>query len=490
MSLPARDDLVDHRGWFPVVVRGKMIKLCALSARGTYTDFMALCSAKKRGVWRSVGSRLGLPFLLVLGGLVLAGCADWTEDLNPWDTDTSENEPVPGEEEDFPNLGSVPDPPEDVTTLEEIEQVEQSLLADSANAQYTTGTYQRADDETTIEPMPDPPVVEEEIVEEVVEEVVVEEEVDGEVVEEVIIEEDVEVEVDEGAALEVIETEEVAVVEAEPEIIVVDEQLAAVQPAAGETAVEEVDEIEVASVEPEIMQSTGSPDEALEPQRVTRSVTEVEAVVESAAGDTTETDVVLIEETAAVETAPAQPAEETVVVDIAAVERTDQGGMSQTFDSLFAASGPETVVGGSGETSAVTVNEIPIASAPAPTITATGYRTLVAVIKFGNGSSALDNNDRRIIKDLANAHRQRGGGIHLAGYASHHAGADDNTDELLANFNVSVDRATAVADELVRQGVSSDDILIDAQGDQAFVNVASNQPDEADQRRVDIYFTN
>jgi outer membrane protein OmpA-like peptidoglycan-associated protein len=115
---------------------------------------------------------------------------------------------------------------------------------------------------------------------------------------------------------------------------------------------------------------------------------------------------------------------------------------------------------------------------------------LVAVIKFNDGSSALDANDRRIIKDIAASHSRQGGGIRLAGYASRQAGVAEETNELLANFNISLDRATAVADELVRQGVASDNIVIDAQGDQASVNVASGQFDEADQRRVDVYFTN
>jgi outer membrane protein OmpA-like peptidoglycan-associated protein len=147
--------------------------------------------------------------------------------------------------------------------------------------------------------------------------------------------------------------------------------------------------------------------------------------------------------------------------------------MSQAFDALFAASGPEAV-----------------AATSTTTITATGYQTLVAVIKFGEGSSALDANDRRIIKELVDAHGRQGGGIRLAGYASHHAGSTGETDEMVVNFEISIDRATAVADELVRQGVARDEIVIDAQGDQAFANLATDKFDEADQRRVDVYFTN
>jgi outer membrane protein OmpA-like peptidoglycan-associated protein len=61
---------------------------------------------------------------------------------------------------------------------------------------------------------------------------------------------------------------------------------------------------------------------------------------------------------------------------------------------------------------------------------------------------------------------------------------------MLINFNISVDRAVAVADELVRQGVASDNIEIDAKGDGASVQVASGEQDAAEQRRVEVYFTN
>jgi outer membrane protein OmpA-like peptidoglycan-associated protein len=403
---------------------------------------------------------------LILGGLLLAGCADVTESLNPanWGSNAAETEPVPGANEDFPNLSSVPEPPENVTSIEEIQQVEQALIADSANAQYSTAAVQRVDDETAIEPMPEPPP--EVVEEEVIEEVVVDEEVeaDGEVIddvivdEDVIIEDDVEIEGDDGAALEVVETEDVAIAEPEPEADVVDvvdvvEQadMVVAEPTSSEAVIMET---EIAAPEPEILAPVGSPDDALPPQQVTRAVTTHEIVEDTGA--------------AAIDTA------EVLEVEVAEpAAATGQEGMSQTFDALFAASGPEAV-----------------AAASTTTITATGYQTLVAVIKFGEGSSALDANDRRIIKDLADAHGRQGGAIRLAGFASRDTGSSEDTDEMLVNLQISIDRATAVADELVRQGVASDDIVIDAQGAQASANLASGQFDAADQRRVDVYFTN
>jgi outer membrane protein OmpA-like peptidoglycan-associated protein len=164
--------------------------------------------------------------------------------------------------------------------------------------------------------------------------------------------------------------------------------------------------------------------------------------------------------------------------------------MSQTFDTLFAASGPDAAEGGENPVPEFVEADVATVETPAPTITPTGYQTLVAVIRFSLGSTALDDNDREIIQSIADAHRQRGGHIRLAGYASKDSEGSGDTEEMLENFNLSVDRATAVADELVRQGVASDAVVIDAQGDSASSGLAQGQSSAAEQRRVDVYFTN
>jgi len=423
--------------------------------------------------------------------------------MNPANWGSAETEPVPGEDEDFPSLSSVPDKPDDLTSIEVIEQVQQSLLADSANAQHTAGATNRVGDETSIEPMPEvivPVEVEEEtVIEEDVEsgdgsseEVIIEEDVDSDgdtTTDEVIIEED------SGASLEVEDTEDVAVVEpapAEPEavqVVVAEEtSMASVQPAAGVAVVEE----EVAAPAPAVS-AIVSDDDALPPQRVSRAV-ETEATVAEA--DVPEPGVMesAVVETAVVETAPDESEMVTQTVEVAAIEPApaapSQSSMDQTFDTLFNASGPEGDADASNPVPAFVAADNDVVVTQAPTITDSGYQALVAIIRFNTGSSALDDNDRQIIGQLADAWRQRGGGIRLAGYASRDQGSVADADVKLANFNISLDRAVAVADELVRVGVPSDDIEIDARGDSAAVALASAGLDEADQRRVEVYFTN
>jgi outer membrane protein OmpA-like peptidoglycan-associated protein len=451
---------------------------------------MRLRSAKKRGWPRLRPAMWVAPLLLVLGAMPLAGCANFTEDINPANWGSDDTEPVPGEEEDFPNLGSVPDAPQDMTSIEVIEQVQQSLLADSANAQYTATVQQRVDDETSPEPMPE--VVEEVVVEE---EVVIEEEVetDDGTVEEVVIEEDVQTEEiiedddgdGDGAALEVVETEDVALAEPEPADAVdvaEEETVAEVQPAAGVVAIDEVDVVAPEPVAAPVM----SDDDALPPERVARAVPVSEVVEEVAVEE------VAVEEVAVLEPEIVEPVMATETVEVEAVEPAPPGQatMSENFDAMFEASGPGAEAGGSNAVPEFVVADIEAVSTPAPTITATGYQSLVAIIRFDSGSSVLDADDRRIVKELAEAYRERGGRIRLAGYASRDHGGADDTDEMLINFNMSVDRAVAVADELVRQGVASDNIEIDAKGDAASVQVASGELDEAGQRRVEVYFTN
>ncbi len=528
---------------------------------------------------------------------MLAACADWPDDydITDWSGEPEVEGEVPGADEDFPSLGSVPEPPENVSTLEEIEQMEQSLTSDLQNAQHSSGTYQRAEDEVEFEPVPvpEPEVIEEEVEEDndlfgfldldgeseaeatetvetvtvvenveveevqtvtsasgdlVAEEIVVERTVVAEaVVEETVIEETVieetvveETVIDETVSGDVMAEETVVTraVEdeadrASPSLVAqserdgesddlytmpdndIDEAVVGSATMVEETAVAEsgdiggaadeavVSETIVESGEPKIQVPVGSPDDALPPQAVGRKVVIEQAVAPaptSSISDSMAAETVVVEDAVADEVvvaaaptvavvnepmATSSPSQEVVEREVA-VPDGDAGNVQQTFDTLFSESGAEAVSSGPG---AATVTAS-FSDAPSPTITANGFETLAAIIRFNFGSTALDNRDREIIGQLAAIYRERGGKVRLVGYASHDPGNKDASDETLVNFKISVDRATAVADELVRQGVPSRDIVIDAQGDQAFVHLAEGQIDEAQQRRVEVYFTN
>ena len=524
---------------------------------------------------------------------MLAACADWPDDydITDWSDEPEVEGEVPGADEDFPSLGSVPEPPENVSTLEDIEQVEQSLTSDLQNAQHSSGNYQRAEDEVEFEPVPvpEPEVIEEEVEEDddlfgffdldgeseaeatetvetvtvvenveveevetaqtveavttdsgelVAEEVVVERTVVAEaVVEETVVEETVsdDVMAEETVVTQAVEdeaqpTSQSLVAQSErdgdnddlytapdndiDEAMVSSATVTETAPASTTTVVEEtvvaetagiggapdetvVSETVVETGEPKIQIPVGSPDDALPPQVVGRKVATETAVAPAPTPSISESmvaETVVVDDTVAEEVVVAaaptvavtdEPASSQEVVE-REVTVSSGGGVQQTFDALFSESGADAVSAGSG---AATVTAS-FSDAPTPTITANGFETLAAIIRFNLGSTALDNRDREIIGQLAAIYRERGGKIRLVGYASHDPGNKNATDEALVNFKISVDRATAVADELVRQGVPSRDIVVDAQGDQAFAHLAQGQIDEAQQRRVEVYFTN
>ena len=173
------------------------------------------------------------------------------------------------------------------------------------------------------------------------------------------------------------------------------------------------------------------------------------------------------------------PAEEALVAATSADEPTIPPE-EPTFDELFGASGPATSVAVS-ETATGDAAFAPIGAAPGP-------ETLVAVIRFGHGSSALGAEEKRIVAELAAAHAQAGGRIRLVGHASRSAGALTDADGSLANFEISLDRATAVAEELIRNGAPRDAILIEAASDGSSMAAAAGVEDEAVDRRVEVFF--
>jgi outer membrane protein OmpA-like peptidoglycan-associated protein len=112
----------------------------------------------------------------------------------------------------------------------------------------------------------------------------------------------------------------------------------------------------------------------------------------------------------------------------------------------------------------------------------------VATILFANSSAELGARERQILGQVAVLHGERGGRIRIVGHASGQtraAGADDRD---AMNREVSLSRAGAVANELVRQGVPREAIAIGA--------AAADQPryeelfpaGEAGNRRAEVYF--
>lgn len=110
-----------------------------------------------------------------------------------------------------------------------------------------------------------------------------------------------------------------------------------------------------------------------------------------------------------------------------------------------------------------------------------------ASIPFASGSSQLSSGDRSTIAQVAGAVRGGYGRIRVVGHASSTASSQSESQRLIANWQVSQARATAVADELIRQGVDSARITIEAVGDSQQAPGATYLTSEAAARRVDLF---
>ena len=106
---------------------------------------------------------------------------------------------------------------------------------------------------------------------------------------------------------------------------------------------------------------------------------------------------------------------------------------------------------------------------------------------FRNGSAQLSKSARSVIKGVASAHKARGGRVRVVGHASQRTKDLSIQNHKVVNFRLSVDRAQAVAGELMRQGVAPNSIVLEARGGEDPVYYEWMPAGEAENRRADIY---
>jgi outer membrane protein OmpA-like peptidoglycan-associated protein len=118
------------------------------------------------------------------------------------------------------------------------------------------------------------------------------------------------------------------------------------------------------------------------------------------------------------------------------------------------------------------------AATPAPT-----------VLRFRHDSALLDSAARSALREMADRYKADGGHIRVVGHASSRTGDMDLAQHNRVNFDVSVDRAHAVANELMHLGVAPSALTVEAVGDAEAAFVEAMPSGEAANRRVEIYFT-
>jgi flagellar motor protein MotB len=109
------------------------------------------------------------------------------------------------------------------------------------------------------------------------------------------------------------------------------------------------------------------------------------------------------------------------------------------------------------------------------------------VVSFAHGSAGLNAEDRQKIAAAAASAAQYRGLVRVVGHASSRTGDLGVGEHLLANFGVSLDRATVVANELIRAGVDASRVVVEAKGDSVPVYYESMPAGEAGNRRAEIF---
>lgn len=110
------------------------------------------------------------------------------------------------------------------------------------------------------------------------------------------------------------------------------------------------------------------------------------------------------------------------------------------------------------------------------------------VVNFSHGSAKLSARARRDLKAVVQVFNEQGGIIRVVGHASSRTRNMTIEQHKLVNFWISVDRAHAVAHELMRQGVNATAIAVEARGDSQPIYFESMPAGEAENRRAEVFF--
>ena len=166
------------------------------------------------------------------------------------------------------------------------------------------------------------------------------------------------------------------------------------------------------------------------------------------------------------------------------------------FANLFTSSGPRAVAPGASKTQIATAPSTALPSsasliAPGGGLTSTALPQApagqAAVIYFTYGSAHINSLGRDALHKVADYHKQSGGTLRVIGHASSKTKELSATRHGLVNFNISFKRARAVADELIRRGVSPDKLEIVAISDSSPAYREWMPSGEAGNRRAEVF---
>jgi outer membrane protein OmpA-like peptidoglycan-associated protein len=128
-----------------------------------------------------------------------------------------------------------------------------------------------------------------------------------------------------------------------------------------------------------------------------------------------------------------------------------------------------------------------VAAVAPPGAPPTGAPVQLAVIQFGPMSSELNGKDQSVLARVAQVQRSNGGKVRIVAHSAQDA-AGSSPDALARdNFEVSRQRALAVANQLLRLGVPADRIAAEAASDEEPAYETNTARGIAANRRAEIF---
>lgn len=111
----------------------------------------------------------------------------------------------------------------------------------------------------------------------------------------------------------------------------------------------------------------------------------------------------------------------------------------------------------------------------------------VASIPFSVGSASVGRSSRAVLNKVVELYKEFGGVIRVVGHASQRTRDMDPDSHQWVNFNISMDRAENTAILLARLGIPADSIIIMARSDSEQLSREHMPSSESENRRADIY---
>lgn len=111
----------------------------------------------------------------------------------------------------------------------------------------------------------------------------------------------------------------------------------------------------------------------------------------------------------------------------------------------------------------------------------------LGVVLFRVGSAKLSPEAVKVINDIVKRHGQTGGKLRVVGHASGDTAKKDPVAHRMANFSMSLDRANAVAQALIKRGISPELVSVSAMADSQPAFSEQNKAGVTRNQRTEIY---